>query len=70
MKAAKACLSCKNLLLLPTEEKHCQKFVFSIFQLDARATEARSQRQSLIGKAATQGIRGVTPRNKEMPETG
>lgn len=70
MKAAKAYLSCKNLLLLPRREKNCQKFDFSFFQLDATASEARSQRHSLIGKAAVRGIRDVTLTNNKMTETG
>lgn len=69
VKAAKAYLSCKNLLLLPRGEENCQNFDFSLFQLDATATEARSQRHSLIGKAAIQGIREVTLTDSEMPET-
>lgn len=70
MKAAKAYLSCKNLLLLPRGEENCQKFDFRFFQLDATATEARSQRHSLIGKAAIQAIRDVTLTDNEVPETG
>ena len=70
MKAAEAYLSCKNLLLLPRGEENCQKFDFSFFQLDTAATEARNQRYSLIGKAAIQGIRDVTLKDNEMPETG
>ena len=70
MKAAKAYLSCKYLLLQPRGEENCQKFDFSFFQLDATATEARHQRHNLIGKASVQGIRDVTRTNNEMPETG
>lgn len=55
VKAAKAYLSCKNLVLLPRGEENCQNFDFSFFQLDATATEARSTKAQFDWKGSHSG---------------
>lgn len=68
MKADKAYLSCKNLLLF-SRERTLLKLYFTFFHLDATATEERSQRHRLMEKAVLQGIRDAKVTNNGMPET-